>query len=116
MNNSLIPVVGILFYFIAVVNFQIENDVSHSEILVRVAGIFLGIVFMITMLFGYFKFTNKVVLKFLTGSVDEVLKSVKMSRRARMTRLKEARKGGYRVDNYFDLGCKMRSTGSALDF
>ncbi len=68
------------------------------------------------MLFGYFKFTNKDILKFLTGSVDEVLKSVKMSRRARMTRLKEARKGGYRVDNYFDLGFKMRSTQGLHNF
>ncbi|MDA0194875.1 MAG: patatin-like phospholipase family protein [Bacteroidetes bacterium] len=116
VNNSVIPVVGILSYFLAVVNFQMENDASQNEIMARLAGLFLGIVFMITMLYGYFKFTNKDIFKFLTGSVDQVLKKVKMSRRARMTRFMEAQKGDYRVDNYFDLGFKLRSTQGLHDF
>ncbi|MEQ9423419.1 MAG: patatin-like phospholipase family protein [Cyclobacteriaceae bacterium] len=116
LNNSVIPTIGLLFYLGAVINFQVDNDVAFSIASSRILGLIVGTALMMTVLLLYFRLTNKDIFKFLTGSVDEVLKSVKVSRQTVMNRLREARKGGYRVDNYLNLKFKPCSTAGLHDF
>ena len=117
INNSMIPLVFILIYVIAVVRFQIDNDLlTKLDIFLRVAGLLSGTTLMIILLFIYFRYTNKDIFKYLTGSVDEVLKGVDISRRTMMTRLKEAKKREFRVDNYFDYSLRLRSTKRLIGF
>ena len=52
----------------------------------------------------------------MTGSVDHVLKSVRISRTNMMRRLKEARTNQFRVDHYVDSSFKVRSTQGLNDF
>ena len=117
INNSLIPVAFVILYIISIVRFQTANALSSNwEIMWQIMGLLAGFSFMIIILFAYFKYTNKDIFKFLAGSVDEVLKSVKISRTNMMKRLREARNREYRVDSYLDYSFKLRSTKGLTEF
>lgn len=117
INNSIIPFAIIIIYVVSIIRFQSQNEFnSTSDILGQVIGLIGGISTTIFLLFFYFRHTNKDIFKYLTGSVDEVLKGVRLSRTNRMKRLKEARNKEYRVDSYFDYSLKLRSTKGLSEF
>ena len=111
INNSIIPFVITIIYVVAIIRFQLDNEyTSYWDVVKRVCGLLSGMIFMIGVLFLYFRHTNKDIYKLVAGSVDEALKGIKISRRTRMNRLKEVRLKEHRCDNYFDYSLKARST------
>lgn len=117
LNNSLIPLMALIFYIILLVRFQINNGLaSSSEILLFVSGLVLGIIAMHLLMILYFRFTNKDIFKFLAGSVDKQLRKNVLSRDRVMSRVRENKADEYNVKNYLDLKFKKKSTEQIVNF
>jgi hypothetical protein len=108
INNSVIPIAFLIFYLIKVVSFQVDNEYGTTASLVRnLGGFMVGYISMVTLLYIYFRNTNKDIFKYVVCKVDEKLKqNIKVTRRNVMEKLDVARKKQIRVDNY--LGIRMR--------
>ncbi len=117
INNSIVPLVSLLLYVGAVINFQLHNEFStHYNLVLNLIGLLLGIVIMSILYFLYFKFTNKDIFKYLAGSVDRRMRRSGISRNRVMKKLKETKENKYPVRHYLDLHLKVRSTKRLMDF
>lgn len=117
LNNSFIPLVSLIIYIAFLIKFQLNNEFSSvSNLFFNVLGLVMGVVFMTSLLFLYFKFTNKDIFKYLAGAVDKRLRKSSLSRERMMTKLKETRQRKYSVSTYLDLKMRTRSCESLLDF
>lgn len=111
LNNALVPLLFILVYTAAIINFQLDNEYdSWWSIVQKILGLLGGFLLMSALLFGYFRFTNKDIFRFVAANVDKRLRRVQMSRVRVMSNLKEAKRGKKRVDNYLDLSLKAHPT------
>jgi len=64
MNNTIIPVVFVLFYIYNIYMFQTESEfLDASEVLIDIAGFILGIILNVFISLGYFLSTNKDIFK-----------------------------------------------------
>ena len=116
VNNSLIPLVVLTIYIIAIIHFHANNEFTKGyQVVIYILGLISGIGSMITIMFIYFHFTNKDIFRFLAGSVDKTLRKSQISRQRVMSKFKESQKRG-RVDYYLDLRLRLRSSKSLLDF
>lgn len=117
INNSIVPLITLLLYVIAIISFQLRNEFStHLNLILNLFGLILGIVIMSILYFLYFKFTNKDIFKFLAGNVDKRMRRSGISRNRVMKRLKETKENKYPVRHYFDLNFRLRSTKRLMDF
>ena len=120
LNNSIIPLGFLLFYVLAVVRFQLENQFTTDfEIVVMVAGLLSGYLLMIMILYVYFRFTNKDIFRYMVVRVDANIKSkVKVSRKNVMSKLKAARDPRRQVNarNYLDLDFKVKKVTDDKEF
>ncbi len=107
LNNALVPVVFVLVYAVAIVNFQLDNEYeSWWSVTQKLLGLLGGFLLMTSLLFSYFRFTNKDIFRFLAANVDKRLRRVQVSRVRVMSNLKDAKRGKKRVDNYLDLSLR----------
>ncbi len=103
LNNSFIPVLFVVVYIIQIVQFQVENEYDSTiQILLKISGFLCGFFLMLGLLFIYFWFTNKDIFKIAASTFDRRLKQVKITRAKALSKLKEAKSKGPRVDNYCD--------------
>lgn len=117
VNNSAIPLISLVLYLIAIINFQLHNEFSTGlNVVLNIIGLLVGIVIMFVLYFLYFKFTNKDIFKFLAGSVDKRLRRSGISRDRVMNKLKESKENKYPVRHYLDLRLRVRSTKNLMDF
>ncbi len=117
VNNSVIPLVALILYLSAIINFQLHNEFSTGlNVVLNVIGLLLGIVIMFVLYFIYFKFTNKDIFKYLAGSVDKRLRKTGISRDRMMKKLKETKEHKYPVRHYLDLRLRVRSAKNLMDF
>ncbi len=117
VNNSVIPLIALLLYLGAIINFQLHNEFSTGlNLILNIIGLLIGIVIMFLLYFLYFKFTNKDIFKFLAGSVDKRLRKSGISRDRMMNKLKETKENKYPVKQYLDLRLRVRSTRNLMDF
>lgn len=117
INNSLIPLIVLLVYVIAIVRFQIHNQYSSAlDIIAMVFGLLSGVAFIMVLLYLYFSWTNKDIFKYLTGEVDKTLKKNKLHRQKALDNLKESKKRAHQVESYLDLKLKVRSTQNLFYF
>lgn len=117
INNSLIPLIVLLVYVIAIVRFQIHNQYSNAlDIIAMVFGLLSGVAFILVLLYLYFSWTNKDIFKYLTGEVDKTLKKNKLHRQKALDNLKESKKRAHQVESYLDLKMKVRSTQNLFYF
>jgi len=117
INNSLIPVSTLIGYLILIVKFQLNNEyASNLDLFVNILGFLIGLVGLHLIMILYFKFTNKDIFKFVTGSVDKKLKKSQLSRERIMNRLKENKEDRYHVKSYLNLKLKLRPTEKIVDF
>ncbi len=117
VNNALLPLISLIIYLCMIVKFQVSNEFSSAPaIFFNVLGLVSGVSIMMWLYFTYFRFTNKDIFKFLTGSVDKRLRKSKLSRERMMNRLKETRKNEFKVVSYFDLKVRFRSCEGLTDF
>ena len=111
LNNALVPLLFMLVYIGAIINFQLDNEYdSWWSIAQKILGLLGGFTLMSALLFGYFRFTNKDIFRFVAANVDKRLRQVQMSRVRVMANLKDAKRGKKRVDTYLDLSLKARTT------
>lgn len=109
INNAIIPTAFMIVYTISIVRFQIDNEYNTvAGLIEKIAGLLLGFACMFTLLFTYFRLTNKDIFKIVAFNVDKKLKKAKIARQKIMTELISARKTKMRVDNYLDLSLKTR--------
>lgn len=117
INNSIIPLVSLIIYIGLIIRFQINNEfTSGLNLMVNILGLLSGIVVMLALFYIYFKFTNKDIFKYLSGSVDKRLRKSRISRDRVMSRYKETRQRKYTVHTYLDLRLRTRSCQNLLDF
>jgi hypothetical protein len=109
INNSIIPIVFLVTYVYQAVEFQIYNEhCTTSQLLLRLAGLFAGYIFMTFLFSVYFRFTNKDIFKYMVCRIDEkIKKNVKVTRASAMKKLDIARKKQVRVDTYIDSKLKI---------
>ncbi|MEQ8471702.1 MAG: patatin-like phospholipase family protein [Marinoscillum sp.] len=117
LNNSLLPLAAFIVYAIMVIRFQFNNEFTSGwNVILHVLGLIVGIVVMLSIFFIYFKFTNKDIFKYLTGSVDKRLRKAKLSRERMMNKLTEAKQKRYEVHSYLDLKFRWRTCTNLQDF
>lgn len=116
LNNALIPLLFVLVYAVAIVNFQLDNEYeSWWSVTQKLLGLLGGFLLMTSLLFSYFRFTNKDIFRFLAANVDKRLRRVQVSRVRVMSNLKDAKRGKKRVDNYLDLSLRAQKA-LAVDY
>ncbi|MGB3850740.1 MAG: patatin-like phospholipase family protein [Tunicatimonas sp.] len=114
LNNAVIPVLFMLVYAVAIVNFQLDNEYeSWWSVVQKILGLLGGFLLMTSLLFSYFRFTNKDIFRFLAANVDKRLRRVQVSRVRVMANLKDAKRGKKRVDSYLDLSLRVRKAPTA---
>lgn len=117
LNNSLLPIVTVLTYLVMAIRFQLNNEfTSILQLTLNLLGFMLGISAMISVFYFYFRWTNKDIFKFLSGSVDKRLMKSGISRDRVLSRYKESRKSKYLVLNYLDFKLRIRSCEKLNDF
>jgi hypothetical protein len=108
-NNSIIPVIFLIVYLISIVRFQLDNEYFTAwQIISQILGLLIGCLSMIVFLITYFRFTNQDIFKLITANVDKQLRRSPISRANVLQRLEIARKKTIRVDNYLDIGFRIR--------
>lgn len=117
VNNSLIPVLVLVNYIVAIFFFQVNSEyTTMREAMKMVTALILGMVVMVALFYQYFRSTNKDIFRFLAGSVDKRLKRSKANRANALNKLQMVKKKSYHVDNYLDLKLRVRSTQGLHDF
>ena len=113
LNNALVPLLFVLVYGVAIVNFQLDNEYkSWWSVTQKLLGLLGGFLLMTSLLFSYFRFTNKDIFRFLAANVDKRLRRVQVSRVRVMSNLKDAKRGKKRVDTYLDLSLRAQKASA----
>ena len=109
LNNALVPLLFIIVYIIFIINFQLDNEYNDVwNVVQKILGLLGGFTFMSALLFGYFRFTNKDIFRFVAANVDKRLRQAQVSRVRVMSNLKDAKRSSKRVDTYLDLSLNVR--------
>lgn len=117
INNSILPALALLTYLVLIIRFQRINELSTPfQLIINISGLLAGISVMLAFFVYYFRFTNKDIFKFLTGSVDKRLKRSAISRERVLERYKESRSSRYIVNSYLDTKFRLRSCEGLNDF
>lgn len=117
LNNSIIPLIALVIYLVAIVHFQLNNEFTTiSKLILEVTGFLLGVMIICVFFFAYFRFTNKDIFKYLAGSVDKRLRKSAISRDRMMKKYKESKEKKKLVTSYLDLKFRPRSCTDILDF
>jgi hypothetical protein len=117
INNGIIPLAFLAVYLAKIIEFQVENEfLLRHDLIENVAGLLSGYFLMLTLLFGYFKITNKDIFKFVAYNVDKRLKKSKITRVNVMQRLDVAKKKNIRVSHYIGLDLKVKANNEPTRF
>lgn len=109
LNNGVIPALFIVVYLLYMINFQVANEYNTvGSIIEKLGGFFCGFILIVLIIFEYFRWTNQDIVRLLASNVNKKLKKAQFSRVRIMSNLKEAKKGGRRVDCYLDLGFQVK--------
>ncbi|CAN5515735.1 hypothetical protein BH23BAC1_BH23BAC1_28710 [soil metagenome] len=115
LNNSIIPATFLGLYLHEIILFQIDTEhISYSGLVEKLSGLFTGFFLMLTLLFAYFRFTNKDIVKILANNLDKQMRRVKVTRVNVMQRLKYARNRNVKVDYYLDLSFRLKKVDEPL--
>ena len=108
LNNSIIPTLFLGTYIYFIVNYQLHAGIgTTSGIVIEIAGLISGFLFIGIILYTYFLFTNKDIFKYVVCKVDEKLKKkVPATRANAMNKLKTAKAKQIVVKSYFNFKLK----------
>lgn len=113
INNAIIPGIFLIVYVFCLFRFQINNELSaYNNVWMKVSGLFSGCLAMFTLLFSYFRFTNKDIFKMVASNVDRKIKRAPIARNRAMSRYKDAKKEALRIDYYLDTSLRLRKPES----
>ena len=103
INNSLLPLLFSILYLYNFIDFQMKNSLcSFSEILVRCLGFILGVAFILSIIFFYFRYTFKFFFKDIVINVDKRLRKRKISRINILQQIRKSREGEYQIEGYIN--------------
>lgn len=112
LNNSIIPLIFLIFYILFIIKYQQSNEYNTTiDLVTDIAGLLTGYVLMTTILYMYFWFTNKDIFKYVVCKVDEKLKqNFKITRASAKKKLDIARKKQITVLSFIDTNLKFKPT------
>jgi hypothetical protein len=115
INNCLIPLIFYLCYIYAFIQFQLDNEHESFWVLIKYfLGFLGGSALTFTLLFIYFRFTNKDFFILFAGNVEKRLRRTKLSRANMLKRIKESKKASSKVVDYLDWRLRFRMVRSDL--
>ncbi|MBX9697135.1 MAG: patatin-like phospholipase family protein, partial [Alphaproteobacteria bacterium] len=104
LNNSIIPILFGTVYAFNIYHFQFKNGFKqHAEILWEIAAFVAGLLFIIVLLFFYFRFTNKDAFRLVASNVDGQMRKNKLNRVNVFKRYKHFKRDKVRVTHYLKL-------------
>ena len=108
LNNSPIPLLFLFTYIYFIFEFQRTNEFSStSNTVINILGLLSGYLVMVTLLYMYFRITNKDIFKYLVVKLDKnIKKRVKATRGTALLKLDQYKKKQIRVDNFIGLNMK----------
>lgn len=78
LNNSIIPLAFLLYYFIQAINFDVKKEyISGSEFFFMSAGFFGGLFLIIAFSFAYFFTAERRIIRILSPAIEDQNKLVK---------------------------------------
>lgn len=102
-NNSLIPGIFILVYFINFFRFQYKNGFeTHWNIALEALSFLIGALIIKSALLYYFRLSNTDLFKELAVNVESSLRKNKLNRVNVLQTINVAKKNKYRVDYYYE--------------
>lgn len=109
INNAIIPILFLIIYIASIVRFQLNDEQNQAaSILSNVLGLLSGCFAMFTLLFSYFRLTNKDIFRYVASNVDKRLRKSKITRGRILNRYKNARKEAIKVRYYFDVSFRLQ--------
>ncbi len=116
INNSLVPSSFVVTYLVCFVRFQRHESVSWGEIIWECAGMFLGFVITLELLFLYFTSTNKDIFKILATTASASLQNKRKVTRVNVMRKKvdTIRRYGMHVESFLDARMQVQKAESTL--
>ncbi|MDN3667944.1 patatin-like phospholipase family protein [Echinicola jeungdonensis] len=116
INNSIIPMIVYVVYFVSVILFQLENyDFNTWGIVKYFMGFLVGNALTFWIFFYYFSFTNKDFFVLFTDTVDKQLRKSKLPRANVIKRYKDRKRTSDKVLTYLDINLKPRVIRHDLD-
>ncbi len=118
MNNGILPLSFLSYYIYKILEYQKQNTFSSSnDRLIYVAGLLLGFVLMLFILYAYFWFTNNDILKYVVCKVDEKLKQkVRVTRASAMRKLRVAKAREERVSVFLNYKLHIKRPHNGKEF
>ncbi len=104
LNNSIIPVAFVTTYVITIIKFQFRNGQQNSWVIfTEILALVVGLLVTVSLLFLYFRFTNKDIFKELAGNLDNKFRKNAMNRVNVFKKMKTIKRNKYQVTHYFSL-------------
>jgi hypothetical protein len=109
LNNSIIPLIFYIFYLFAFISFQLDNEHESNWIVLNYfLGFSGGTVLTYTLMFLYFRLTNKDFFILFAGNVEKRLRKTKLPRANMLKRIKESQKQKDKVVDYLDISFRFK--------
>lgn len=117
MNNSLIPLLFLSYYFVAFIRFQLyyeENTVS--EVLLKSGSFILGMFLLFSINSLYFRLTHRRFFVKLAASLDRQLKKGRLQRANVMDRLRNVQKKRAVITSYYEFPFRIRRVNNEYPY
>lgn len=104
INNSIIPLSFYLLYVISFLSFQLDNEHENKWIILHFFfGFTAGTMTTLTVLYAYFRWTNKDFFVLFAGSVEKRLRKTRLPRANMLKRISETKKAKNKVLDYLSV-------------
>ena len=115
INNSIIPTVFYLMYVSAFVLFQLDNEHENKWVILHYFfGFTAGTMTTLSLLFAYFRWTNKDFFVLFAGSVEKRLRKARIPRANMLKRITETKKAKNKVLDYLGMDLRMNEVRQDL--
>jgi hypothetical protein len=115
INNSIIPLIFYLLYVISFLSFQLDNEHENKWIILHFFfGFTAGTMTTLTVLYAYFRWTNKDFFVLFAGSVEKRLRKTTLPRANMLKRISETKKAKNKVLDYLSVEMRFKEVRQDL--
>lgn len=115
INNSIIPLSFYLLYVISFLSFQLDNEHENKWITLHFFfGFTAGTMTTLTLLYAYFRWTNKDFFVLFAGSVEKRLRKARLPRANMLKRISETKKAKNKVLDYLSVDMRIMAVRQDL--
>ena len=116
LNNSIIPLIFLVGYFMAIIRFQTESqNYSTAKIFFSIAGFIIGFVIILLITSVYFTFTNKTAMH-AEEERKKLTKTAWLTPAAELEDNIHAHMTDHRADTYLAYNMRIRSVSSLMRY